>query len=810
MAGWLKVLLKIVGALLLLLIILLTGLSIYVSGHKEKILSLVTADFNKNLNGKLNVGGLETSFFSSFPNLSVTLLNVSLRDKEWEHHHQSLLEGKKLSVAVNVAALLKGVISIHHVSINDAAIILYTDSTGYSNTSIFKKDSLKSDKKSKSSLSAQLGRLSLENVSFTIDDQRAKKLFKFEVTRLKSVLDFPDSGWRANLHINVLSKSMAFKMKNGSFIKDKVLEGDLIAGYNQKSGDINVTSHNFSIGGDDFKIIARFAVDKKPAGFIFHITSDKLLWKHTAELVSPNITKKLNMFDIDKPMVVDAIIAGNFSGGGDPRLYITADVNDSKLSTPGGAIENCTFKGLFFNNNAKDKPFGDPNSVIRVFHLTGNYNHIPFEIDTGSITNLVKPIAAGNFKANFPVSKLNDWLKGSIAKFGSGNATINLRFNADIVNYQINKPLIGGNISIKNADVNYLPANLNFKNTSVSINFIHNDLIIKNTRLQVGKSVVFMQARVSNFLNLYYNAPEKIHLNLQVNSTQLHLGEFLGLLSRKQQPVAPGKSDRAGEKSLDQLRNFLTKAKVNVHVRAANVHYFKFLATDATADLALSRAGFQLNNVNLKSSGGSLKIDAAIESGVPQSSFTLHTIVSNVDIHDFFYVFDNFGLKGITYQNLQGFLSANVDVTGLTDNQAHAVPGSFKGTVAINLKNGALLNFQPLISVGKFAFPFRNLHDIKIPNLDAKFDLQGNKIIINPMQITSSVINADVAGVYSLANETNITFDVPLRNPKNDTAITDARERAKKRNKGIVLHLRATNDEKGKLKVGRNKDHKLL
>ena len=53
------------------------------------------------------------------------------------------------------------------------------------------------------------------------------------------------------------------------------------------------------------------------------------------------------------------------------------------------------------------------------------------------------------------------------------------------------------------------------------------------------------------------------------------------------------------------------------------------------------------------------------------------------------------------------------------------------------------------------------------------------------MQISSSVLNADVAGVYSFKKETDITFDVPLRDPKKDTTITDAAELAKKRYKGI-------------------------
>lgn len=81
-------------------------------------------------------------------------------------------------------------------------------------------------------------------------------------------------------------------------------------------------------------------------------------------------------------------------------------------------------------------------------------------------------------------------------------------------------------------------------------------------------------------------------------------------------------------------------------------------------------------------------------------------------------------------------------------------------------------------------------------------------IEISPMQISSSVLNVDVAGTYGLSKGTNIAMDIPLRNPKNDTTIADKDELQKKRYKGIVLHILAKADDTGKVKIGWNKNHK--
>jgi hypothetical protein len=135
------------------------------------------------------------------------------------------------------------------------------------------------------------------------------------------------------------------------------------------------------------------------------------------------------------------------------------------------------------------------------------------------------------------------------------------------------------------------------------------------------------------------------------------------------------------------------------------------------------------------------------------------------------------------------------------NNKGTLVPQSINGTVDINLQQGALLNFKPLQGIGKFAFPLRDLKNINIPNLDAHFKINGDKIEISPMKITSSVLNIDLAGTYGLNNGTNITLDVPLRNPKGDTT-------EKKRYKGIVLHILAKSDADGKIKIGWNKGQK--
>lgn len=808
MPRWSKIVLITFAVLVAFVLLLYVGLALYVNANNKSLLASVNKQLNKNLSGTMTIGSMDPTFLKGFPGVSLKLRNVIIRDSLWNNHKHNLLEAKDFDISVNMLGLLKGNIDIQKMGINNSTVYLYTDSNGYSNTAVFKKKKSAEKNKEGGSAPAEISKIVLNNVNFIVDNQKGHKLFHFVIDELKAKIDYKLlGGWEADMHLKTLAKSMAFNTRRGSFIKDKLLEGPFKVSYDDEKGIIDVAPNKLNIGSDPFIIGASFDIRKENTGFTINIDAPDILWSNAAALLAPNITQKLNMFNLSKPIHAKCTLKGDMGPGGDPEIHVQALIKDNQLTTPGGIIDSCNFTGVFTNNYVKGKGFNDENSVIKLYHFKGSYKELPFSIDTAFIQNLEKPIATGIFRSAFDIAKLNKVLGEETLKFGKGMANVNLSYKADIVDFKLTKPLVAGAIDIKNADISYMPRKLNFTNTAILLNFTNNDLFIKNIRLQSGKSVILMDGTIRNFLNLYYTAPEKILLSWQIRSQQIHLGEFLGFLdSRKPAPKARTKNKKKSTFSED-LNEVFEKSNVNMHLSVDKVYYNKFLATNANADLLLSESGIAIRNVSLKHAGGSLKLNGNISQKGTSNRFNVNTILSNVDIRHFFYAFDNFGLKSLTSKNLKGFLDARTNISGGINSQGKLSPNSMNGSLAFNLKKGALLNFEPIISVGKFAFPFRDLNNIMFTNLNGKFDIRGQKITINPMQINSSLLNMDVAGVYSLNTRgTNIAVDVPLRNPKKDADITDAEERKARRMKGIVLHLLATDGDDGKIKIKLNRN----
>ncbi|RZJ66852.1 MAG: AsmA family protein [Flavobacterium sp.] len=795
---WLKITLISLGSLVLLLLIGIVSVSIYIQNNKKEVLAKVTAKLNEDLDGKLVIKDMKPEFFSNFPRVSLRLEDVSLRDNKFDQHKYELLRASQIDITVNILALLRQTIEIKKISISDASVILYVAPDGYSNTAVFKK----SDKKSSGSSTAmECNKFQLENVKFTVRNDKANKLHDFEINQIDGRMEPEGDGWKCETDIDIMARSLSFNTKRGSFIKNQKITGtfDISADGN---GKLVFAEQPLNIGKENFTLAAEFNFGETSSLFAIHIKNKSIRWRDTSALLADNIREKLDMFDLEKPISVRCDLEGDFDSMGDPLIYVEAKIRNNTLTTPGGNVDKCNFDGTFANNYDKKKEFSDPNSVILLRNLTGEYGTVPFRMAIASIVNLDDPIARGKFSSAFDMSRLNGLVDKDLLEFKKGKANIEVDFTADVVNYQLTKPKIIGKVAIEKADIAYPQRNLQVNDVSVNLDFDDKDLFIRNIKVKTAKSEVLMDGKVLNFLNLYYSAPEKIVLNWNVYSKQLHLGEFLGYVGNRQK--AATKNNKKTGNFTSELTELFEKSQVRMAMKIDKLYYKKFLATNTTAIVAFSDETVTIRNTGLNHAGGRIRFSGDLRRGsAGNSAYSFQAFVESVDVRKFFNAFENFGMETLKSDNISGKLSLQANLGGRITPDNRLQKNSMDGKASFTLKNGSLVNFEPIQTVGKIAFRRRDVKNITFADLNGAFEVKGEKVTVAPMKINSNVLNMDLAGVYSFGKGTNLKIDVPLRNPKRDEDITDKEELERRRHRGIVLHLLASDDaETGKIKIG--------
>jgi hypothetical protein len=803
MPRWLKITLKSVGSLLILLAIIWIAAAYYLNKNNEVVLGKILDQVNAKVSGTVKVSHMETTLLKGFPGVSVSLKNVELKDSLWVKHKHTLVSAKSIDVSLNALSLIVGTINIRKVAVNNASIYLYTDTNGYSNTKMFAtKNKLKKEENPDNSSSLQIRLIDLNNVDLVVDNQQRFKLFSFLINKVNGKIKYPLGKWEGKFSVNTKVRSFAFNTRKGSFLKDKVIAGNMTANYESVSEVIIIDQKPIKIGDDTFSIGSSINIGKNNPAFSIALRADQVKYENIAKILAPNITSKLLRFGIEKPIdITGSIIDNGDKANKDPLINVKMTVKNNNLTIPSGELNNCSFVGFFSNQDTTSKPISDANSIIRFFNLTANYYQAPIKIDTFSVSNLEKPMAKGLVRAKFPLEKLNGSAELETFKFGKGDVDLKLFCYADIDSFLFTKPTIYGDIKINDADITYLPRNLKLINSSLNLNFNQKDLSIKDSRFQIGKSIVNMDCSIENFLNFYYTDPEKIEATVNLSSPQLYIGEFLTFLSPRTPQRRPATSTKnALKQASQQLSVVLETSKVNLSVAVKKAVYDKFIAHNLNANISLIGNGIHFNKVGLQHANGTVNLNGKIEQNGTVNKLNFNAYVNRVNIKEFFYAFNNFGQNTITHQNLKGIISTNVNAMGTVSAKGNILPKSMYGKVNFTLDKAALVGFEPIEKVGKFIFRSRNLSNVQIEKLTGNLTLRGEMVDISPMQINSTALNFDVKGVYGFNKGTNIALDIPLRDPKKSLGIIDKEERDLARMRGIVLRLKAV-DENGEIKV---------
>ena len=482
---------------------------------------------------------------------------------------------------------------------------------------------------------------------------------------------------------------------------------------------------------------------------------------------------------------------------------VNADIKESELRIPDGVIANVSFHGEFTNHYVPGKPNGDPNSAVTLSGFTGAYGTIPFRIPSATLVNLLKPVASGTFQTEFGLPRLNELIDEQLILFSGGQAKVNLEFQVAIDELKIHQPRFRGEIGVTQGDLLYKPKNLRLK-TDVDLAFTDQGLKIRNLRYASGPSTLLIDGEVENFFSLFYDAPEKMVVALNVRSPFLNAKTFLGTEISGKDAVPPGSAPKEG--ATRKLRSVIDKCQMVLNMQVEKAVYEHLEATNARAQIVLANSRVSVRNGSLETAGGKFAFDAHLAPQRDVNVFGAKVKITSCDIPRLLRSFNNFGITAFAPENITGDLSADASLSGSMTSGGDLVGGSLKGNLKYQIVNGSLMDFQPLIEVGKkffvkLLFGKRNLKHIAFGELAGEFKVDGYRVDVDVFRVSSNVLNFDVMGIYSFKEGTNLGLTIPLRDPEDDAKITDKAEREKLRYKGVVLHLVAVDGKDGKVEV---------
>ncbi len=798
-----RTVLTVVGLYLLLMI----GLSIYIASSKEKLIGFIRDKLKQTILGELKIDNADITIWQTFPKFGLTLENVSISDS---FYHRPFLKAGEIIAKVGILDLIGNKVKISSIKIKDATIHTFTDAKGYTNTYVFRPQN-KSKRQSKKPV--VLSNLELENVTAIIEDVPQNKRYLARIDEADIDTRLSGSKYYITFDEDLLLGGLGFKVSKGYWLKNQHVQAKWKLEFDTTGSVLTINETKVKIQGQPFIIKGVF----KLGASHFHLdaVTKQIPYKAGLAIMKSTTSDKIKKLDLTGPVDVTVMLDGSLAFGSDPEVIADFKTEESNISTPVLDLNDCTLSGTYNNQVDKNILPDDSNSRISINSFISSWGSVDLKAKNIAVTNLIKPVIQFEFFSECTLPELDEALSSSALQFAEGNAKVYLGYNGPLIADPSLLNHLNAKILIQNGKVVYIPRNLTFSECNGAIDLIGNNLVVNNFQCNLNTNHFIVNIAGQNLNRISTREPGKASINCDVYSPELDLSDFKTLFAQKTK-AAKRKAGKNLEGAVNSVDNAVENGDLFINIKAKQLLLHHFMASNVIANVVFKDDDWEIKQASLQHADGSLMLTAKVHQVNEQlHQATAQVNLQHINVKKLFYAFDNFGQSGITYHNLNGIMDAKANINAGINSAGKLLVNTMHGQLFFSLKNASLINLESLKNIQNYVFKNRDLSNVQFAEITDTFDIKNGDIYIRRMPIQSSAITMYIEGVYSFADRTDISIQIPfsaLTNKPNDNF--KQIDKAKAEKPGASIYLRAK-DKDGQVKIGldvfkkvRKKKHK--
>lgn len=387
---------------LLVLILLVISIAIWFVFTPEKLTPQIKKQADKNLTCQSEIGEVELTFFSTFPNFGLKLKDFVLINPVKGSINDTLLSIQELEAIIDAKTYWKnGDIIVQEISLLNGNINVFSDSLGNTNYDIFIEDSDTVASSSPSKLPfIDIKKAALKNVNLAYQDLALKlNTCIRELDGKMSIKIFEDS---LNGQLEISKSQVSLEYEGEKYLQNTYIQFVSPIYYNSIQQFIRLRNTKASVNSLNVEMDGYIAMDESYENFDIDLKYDFTDWpaKKALELIPPSYQNYFEGYD-----VVDGLLT---SQGSIKGLY-------SETTMPLMDIQLLMKKGIL---KTADLPFALSDMDADI--------HFYSDLSTDSISYL----QINNFQAKTPKSSFQ--LKGKVNQLYS-DIYSKLSINADLI-----------------------------------------------------------------------------------------------------------------------------------------------------------------------------------------------------------------------------------------------------------------------------------------------------------------------------------------------------------------------------------------
>lgn len=700
---------------LLLLLILTFSAVLYL--NKDKVQAAILSTLKESLEVPLEIGEAEISL-KKFPKASLkfnSIFSPGLENKVSD----TLLAAEEVFFLFDLWEIIKGNITIDQIHIENATINIVQLKNGHNNFTIWKQN------KTDDNQLFTLSQISLFNVNFLFFDFNNNIEIKLDIKRnslsgnfSESLFDIQSTG---NFVVNKL------QTRDFSLAKPRPIESNFSINYSAKDslqfwGDASIFNSKIKFDGLNEK-----------DNFSFSVSSKDLVLENIAQfLIDQKIQEKPEWEFSGKAYC-------HFNYASKPKAQSTYELEfstkDSQLSNHDGfKIKGIELNGIYAKNQKTD--------FLRIDHFSGNTSDGDLDANI-LIEDFNRPFL--KLHLNSTIS-LKEWLLlnpiDTIEKV-DGKVKLDLDFENhfksfnNISSKSLKNAISKGSINLEACEIKFKGHENSFRKLNGDLVFNNRQIDIERLFFQFKESDIYLMGRFANVINFMALENEKLIVDCKLTSQYILLDDFI-------------KTETGGSTTYNL--NFTDKILLDLDVDIQKFEMKKFSASKIKGELRVKNNLISINNLQLDSDEGGYTGNLSINTkSKDQYSIDAQLNFNEINIHNLFESFENFGQGAIVSKNIFGKAKGIASFKAKMNPNLEIDLSTILMESDIKITDGHIKDFEPMLELSKFS-DIEDLKDVYFHSLENKISIKNSLITIPEMKVESNILNLQINGSHGFDN----------------------------------------------------------
>lgn len=702
---------------------------------KDKIVDAVIKTANNKLNAELHVGNFGVNILSNFPNITLTLEDVSISGTG-DFVGDTLVKAKSADATLNIIGIFKGKYEVSKINLNNANVYAKILSDGRVNWDIMKTDSTQIEKDEisteagkESSFKLSLKKISIENCRIVYEDR---------MSNMKLVM----ANWNGEVSGDFTAENTEIKTKSTigelSFTMDGIPYLSKIKGIANATLEADLNKVKFSFVESDIQLNeVKASIDGSVAmtsndgiDFDLKLNAPATQFKDILSILPAMYTDDFKDIKTSGSASLDGYIKGLMEGENYPAFDFKLMVNDAMFQYPSlpRSVDNINIALA-----ATNKGGSLDNTVIDFSKFTFTLGNNPFSVGMKIQTPISDPsldihakgvIDLNMIKEVYPLEKGTE-LNGKI------DANLNIATRMSVIereqyeNINASGSLKLSNMSYKSGDSHNILIN------QALLDFSPKYVNLSSFDVKIDQNDINASGKLENFIG-YLLKGQTLKGQLNLKSNYFNTNDFLGD-TNDTSDTTTNETSTSGSSE-----NFVVPNNIDFILNAdmKQVVYGKVNITNLVGSIVVKDGSINMQNVSANALGGTAKITGGYStaSDPKNPKITLNLDVNKASFAETFKSIESIQKFAPIFDKIMGSYSMNLNLNAIMGDNIMQMLGGLTANGNIQTSEIKVNDVEALNRLST-ALKTDALKSFSAKDLNIPFTINNGKINAKPFSL---------------------------------------------------------------------------